>query len=439
MKKFLPILFLLILLGCETISIQKEEISKEKIKDIEESIIFLTENFDTRIKKLENNQEEILKVIDKIGIEISETLKNLNENLSKDRDYSEDIKKLRQDIATLKQELRNSSNRINEVKGKIDEVIVSSKNDIRQTEENFNRKIMDIDKDIKEIKKNYSDILGLPLTIQKSISEFQTIFQKTTGVLQENFINLKDYQLKLARNLDEIDSKINELKEKYENLENKVNIQNKTLIEEITRHESEIYGLKKEITYLTRDLKEIYEINYKKINEIVENLDIVQKTYANLIGTASTLTKSLSSFNDEIMNLKNTNFKLNQEIEKINKILIEFNDDIKKTKEKFNENNKIYIDEFIKLEKEIQKIKEILYAETDIIPFDKEKIKFLDFEKTEEVYIVQKGDFLSKIAEKYKVSVEEIKKANNLKSDIIYPGQKLIIPKKPNILPKGVE
>jgi LysM repeat protein len=45
-------------------------------------------------------------------------------------------------------------------------------------------------------------------------------------------------------------------------------------------------------------------------------------------------------------------------------------------------------------------------------------------------YTVQPGATLSLIASTFKVSVEEIRKANNLKSDVIMVGQKLMIPKR---------
>jgi len=48
-----------------------------------------------------------------------------------------------------------------------------------------------------------------------------------------------------------------------------------------------------------------------------------------------------------------------------------------------------------------------------------------------ETYIVQKGDTLEKIARKFNVSVEEIKKANNIKDERkIRDGMKLEIPTK---------
>lgn len=43
-------------------------------------------------------------------------------------------------------------------------------------------------------------------------------------------------------------------------------------------------------------------------------------------------------------------------------------------------------------------------------------------------YVVQKGDTLYRIATRYNVSVESIKNANGLRSNIIYIGQQLIIP-----------
>jgi len=43
-------------------------------------------------------------------------------------------------------------------------------------------------------------------------------------------------------------------------------------------------------------------------------------------------------------------------------------------------------------------------------------------------HIVQKGDTLYDIGKQYGVSIKEIKKKNNLRSDRIYPGQKLIVP-----------
>ncbi len=43
------------------------------------------------------------------------------------------------------------------------------------------------------------------------------------------------------------------------------------------------------------------------------------------------------------------------------------------------------------------------------------------------IYIVQKGDFLAKIAKKYNTTVQAIKRQNGLTSNTIYPNQRLVI------------
>lgn len=57
--------------------------------------------------------------------------------------------------------------------------------------------------------------------------------------------------------------------------------------------------------------------------------------------------------------------------------------------------------------------------------FSKEKTE------TSEIYQVQPGDSLGKIAKQYKTTIELIRKANSLKRDVIQPGQKLKIEKEP--------
>jgi len=50
--------------------------------------------------------------------------------------------------------------------------------------------------------------------------------------------------------------------------------------------------------------------------------------------------------------------------------------------------------------------------------------------KRNESYIVQKGDSLYKIAQKYGVTVDELVEANKLESTVIYPNQVIVIPVK---------
>jgi len=44
-------------------------------------------------------------------------------------------------------------------------------------------------------------------------------------------------------------------------------------------------------------------------------------------------------------------------------------------------------------------------------------------------YIIKEGDSLQKIAKQYNLSVEELKKLNHLKDDLIFSGQSILVPK----------
>jgi len=48
--------------------------------------------------------------------------------------------------------------------------------------------------------------------------------------------------------------------------------------------------------------------------------------------------------------------------------------------------------------------------------------------KREKTYVVQEGDSLWKIARKYKIDIDLIKKRNGLKSDALKPGTTLKLP-----------
>lgn len=56
--------------------------------------------------------------------------------------------------------------------------------------------------------------------------------------------------------------------------------------------------------------------------------------------------------------------------------------------------------------------------------------------KDGQTYTVVKGDYLSKIAKKYSITLEELKDWNNLKSDTIYVGQTLVVSKSSATPPK---
>ena len=66
-----------------------------------------------------------------------------------------------------------------------------------------------------------------------------------------------------------------------------------------------------------------------------------------------------------------------------------------------------------------------IVSEKVIKPIEKKTVEKKTVEKS---YTVKKGDNLSQIANKFHVSVTALKNKNNLKSDLIRPGQTIKIP-----------
>ena len=69
------------------------------------------------------------------------------------------------------------------------------------------------------------------------------------------------------------------------------------------------------------------------------------------------------------------------------------------------------------------------WNQKQFLSMSKETDNITDTQSTKgsKTYTVKSGDSLSLIASKYKTTVDSLKRANNLKSDMIKPGQKLII------------
>ncbi len=69
------------------------------------------------------------------------------------------------------------------------------------------------------------------------------------------------------------------------------------------------------------------------------------------------------------------------------------------------------------------------YIKVVDVPVKKTKPRITTPKGKKSVYRVDKGDTLYSISRKYRISVEQLKKENNLDSNTIYIGQELIIPK----------
>jgi len=278
MKKFiipLTLISFLIFSGCADIATKDDiDIVKEKVSNVEDNFSVTVKQIAERFQNIENDYNQ--------------KITNLNNNL---KELSDKILVLNNEINSLKEEIKL-------IKGKIDELKFEYDEKLKKVSDDYTEKNLETKRDIEGLKKAYNDLITTISNLNKNFTS-----------IQSDIISLRDLQSKIVENYKDLPQKI-------ENIEKRIDENNQIILEELTKHESEIYQLKKEIS-----TKEI----------------------------------------------------LGKEIEE-------------------------------------KPLKSILKTE---------KGKY---------YIVQKGDYLTKIAQKFNTSVSEIKKLNDLKSDTVYPGQKLLIP-----------
>ena len=81
----------------------------------------------------------------------------------------------------------------------------------------------------------------------------------------------------------------------------------------------------------------------------------------------------------------------------------------------------------------VQQLKDLNNLTTDTLQVGQKLLISKQEVKPNDVYIVQKGDTLYKIANKYGITVQELKKINNIITDTLYIGQQLFVPQKDDI------
>ncbi len=238
--------------------------------------------------------------------------------------------------------------------------------------------------------------------------------------------------------LKNVNEKFVYMEKDYNQKIEKLNRDVKDISDKILVITNEMNNLKEEIKIMRGKIDEVkfeYDGRIKKTTDefIEKNLEIkreiegLKKTYNDLITTTSSINKSFSVLQTDILNLRNSQTKVVENFQDLLKRLEQINERIDKIEKKLDSSTGILLEELTRHESEIYYIKkQISNQKTEISK--PENIKSILKPEKEKYYIVQKGDYLTKIAKKFNTSVDEIKKINNLKSDTVYPGQKLLIP-----------
>ncbi|MCX7917755.1 MAG: LysM peptidoglycan-binding domain-containing protein [bacterium] len=239
-------------------------------------------------------------------------------------------------------------------------------------------------------------------------------------------------------NLKKTEEKVIYIEKDYNQKIEKINSDLKEISDKILILSNEINNLKGDIKTIRGKIDELnfeYEGKLKKFDEDYEkkNFDLrrdiegLKRTYNDLITTTSNINKNLSVIQTDIMNLRDSQAKMVESIQKLPQKIEYINEKVDKVEKRIENNTQIFLDEFTRHESEIYQLKKQILDKSSEIQ-KQESVKPILKSDKGKYYIVQKGDHLSKIAEKFNTSINEIKKLNNLKTDTVYPGQKLLIP-----------
>ncbi|HOV22040.1 MAG TPA: LysM peptidoglycan-binding domain-containing protein [bacterium] len=204
-KKLLLLLFLpFIFAGCQSIA-TKEDVGtvKEKVTSVEQDLYLTSKAIADKFKEIENDYNN---KIDNLNVKV--------ESFKKDQAI------ILERISTIEKE-------VNLIKGKIDEVNYNFEKKVEQQNDNIEKNTIEVRRDIDSLKKTYTDIISSIATLNSSL----TLMQKDLSVLKKS--------------QEEI---ISDNTLKYSELEELLNKNSKIFLDELTKHESEIYFLKNKIS-----------------------------------------------------------------------------------------------------------------------------------------------------------------------------------------------
>lgn len=156
----------------------------------------------------------------------------------------------------------------------------------------------------------------------------------------------------------------------------------------LSHHESEMQSLAERLDEQDSKIQRLGSLRPETITQKIQQLEIEQKTLAKTLSVVTASVKDIQATLQQKLEVIQKDYKtLAQDIRLLRRSLLALVDGSTETYPDFSE----------------------------AIP--------------EHIHIVQPGENLGKIATKYKISVEELKKLNKLSSDVIYVNQKLCLPK----------
>ncbi|MCM8761868.1 MAG: LysM peptidoglycan-binding domain-containing protein [Candidatus Omnitrophica bacterium] len=242
--------------------------------------------------------------------------------------------------------------------------------------------------------------------VQEKVSTVEEDLYATTKALVERLNAMEDVNNK----------KFASLSERIDALEG----QRAILADEIAKLSADLKTLTGKIEELDYTYKEQLKGEKESVQsrefEMRRDIEGLKKTYADIITSISSLNKNLTTMQNDILTVNKAQVSIGETLNKLSGSVQELTSKYSDMESKVDSTMQVFLDELTRQESEIFYLKN--------------RIETPQTSKTREprTYTVKSGDSLGKIAEQFGTTTGEIKKANNLKSDVVYIGQKLIIP-----------
>jgi len=263
-------------------------------------------------------------------------------------------------------------------------------------------------------------------------SDVQGVKEKVTYVEGDLYATSEAIAGRFKQSEEETNRKFSDVSARLDDIKK----EEASLAEEISSINNEIkkiYGSIDEAGYkFSEQLKAEREINEKTDLEIRRDIDGLKKTYTDIITSIASLNTNLSAMQKDVLSVNKSQVtiaeslnKLSADIAKMEERISALEGRITATDQKIDANMQVFLDELTRQESEIFYMKNQLEdsktgaGKTSPATADK---------AGEKSYTVKTGDSLGGLAERFKTTVDALKKANNIKTETIYPGQKLIIP-----------
>lgn len=226
----IPALYLLIFAGCETIA------TKEDIDVVQSKVSYVQDDFYATSKAI---AERFQTIEDGTKTRFESTAADIKMLSGRIDNLSSDLEQLVRDSAVRSSEISATNNEIRKLRGSLDELDYKLNEELKKEKASLQQRDLEIRRDIEGLKKTYSDIIASISALSKNLS-----------AIQNDMRSLNQSQIKVTDSLNKLSSDVGKNLERNIALEKKSDSNIKVFLNELTRQESEIFQIKRDIADL---------------------------------------------------------------------------------------------------------------------------------------------------------------------------------------------